>query len=55
MRDASERDLVARLGIEPAAFEEFCRRHVDAVTLFAVRRVARPDQAADLVAGPRRG
>jgi RNA polymerase sigma factor (sigma-70 family) len=50
MRDASERDLVARLGTDPAAFEEFYRRHVDAVTLFAVRRVTRPDQAADLVA-----
>jgi RNA polymerase sigma factor (sigma-70 family) len=50
MRDASERDLMARLGTDPAAFEEFYRRHVDAVTLFAVRRVALPDQAADLVA-----
>ena len=50
MRDASERELVARLGTDPAAFEEFYRRHVDAVTLFAVRRVRLPDQAADLVA-----
>ena len=50
MRDASERGLMARLGTDPAAFEEFYRRHVDAVTLFAVRRVALPDQAADLVA-----
>jgi RNA polymerase sigma factor (sigma-70 family) len=50
MRDASEQDLVARLGTDPAAFEEFYRRHVDAVTLFAVRRVGLPDQAADLVA-----
>jgi hypothetical protein len=51
MRDASERDLVARLGTDPAAFEEFYRRHVDAVTLFAVRRC--PDLGA-ASAGPRR-
>jgi DNA-directed RNA polymerase specialized sigma24 family protein len=50
MQDASERDLVARLGTDPAAFEEFYRRHVDAVTLFAVRPVGLPDQTADLVA-----
>jgi DNA-directed RNA polymerase specialized sigma24 family protein len=50
MRDASEQDLVARLGTDPAAFEEFYRRHVDAVTRLAVRRVGQPDQAADLVA-----
>jgi hypothetical protein len=33
MRDASERDLVARLGTNPAAFEEFYRRHVDRAAL----------------------
>jgi hypothetical protein len=42
MRDASEQDLVARLGTDPAAFEEFYRRHVDAVTRLAVRRVGQP-------------
>jgi RNA polymerase sigma-70 factor (ECF subfamily) len=50
MRDASDQDLVTWLGTDPAAFEEFYRRHVDAVTRLAVRRVGQPDQAADLVA-----
>ena len=58
MRGASERDLMARLGTDPAAFEEFYRRHVDAVTLFAatdhqdvvalhVPQTDRSDQVAD--------
>jgi RNA polymerase sigma factor (sigma-70 family) len=50
MPTASDGELVARLRTDPAAFEEFYRRHVDTVTLFAVRRLGLPEQAADLVA-----
>jgi RNA polymerase sigma factor (sigma-70 family) len=37
-----------RLNEDPAAFEAFYRRHVDAVMRFVVRRVSDPHLAADL-------
>ncbi|TDD11633.1 RNA polymerase sigma factor [Nonomuraea diastatica] len=39
-----------RLNEDPAAFEAFYRRHVDAVMKFVVRRVSDPHLAADLTA-----
>ncbi|WP_084965639.1 RNA polymerase sigma factor [Thermoactinospora rubra] len=39
-----------RLNEDPAAFEAFYRRHIDAVMRFVVRRVADPHLAADLTA-----
>lgn len=39
-----------RLNEDPAAFEAFYRRHVDAVTRFVARRVGDPHLAADLTA-----
>ncbi|WP_084000375.1 RNA polymerase sigma factor [Actinomadura kijaniata] len=39
-----------RLNDDPAAFEAFYRRHVDAVMRFVVRRVSDPHLAADLTA-----
>lgn len=39
-----------RLNQDPAAFEAFYRRHVDAVMRFVVRRVSDPHLAADLTA-----
>jgi DNA-directed RNA polymerase specialized sigma24 family protein len=48
--DAPDTELLATLGTDPAAFEEFYRRHVAAVTAFAVRRLDRPEDVADLVA-----
>ncbi|MGW2151741.1 RNA polymerase sigma factor [Nonomuraea bangladeshensis] len=39
-----------RLHEDPAAFEAFYRRHVDAVMRFVVRRVSDPHLAADLTA-----
>ncbi|MEV0230019.1 RNA polymerase sigma factor [Nonomuraea sp. NPDC050786] len=39
-----------RLNEDPAAFEAFYRRHVDAVMRFVVRRVSDPHLAADLTA-----
>lgn len=35
---------------DPQLFEEFCRRHVDAVTSFVARRVGAPHTVADLTA-----
>lgn len=46
-----DRDLLARLDGDPAAFEAFYRRHVDRITGFAVRRCDGPEEVADLVAG----
>jgi RNA polymerase sigma factor (sigma-70 family) len=45
-----DRDLLARLDRDPAAFEVFYRRHVDRITGFAVRRCTGPEEVADLVA-----
>jgi RNA polymerase sigma factor (sigma-70 family) len=45
-----DRELLARLHRDPAAFEAFYRRHVDRVTGFAVRRCDGPEEVADLVA-----
>ncbi|RBQ16104.1 RNA polymerase subunit sigma [Spongiactinospora rosea] len=39
-----------RLHQDPAVFEDFYRRHVDAVMRFVVRRVSDPHLAADLTA-----
>ncbi len=47
---ADDRELLARLDRDPAAFEVFYRRHVDRVTGFAVRRCDGPEEVADLVA-----
>lgn len=44
-----DRDLLARLDRDPAAFEAFYRRHVDRITGFAVRRCDGPEEVADLV------
>lgn len=41
---------LAAIATDPAAFEAFYRRHVDAVTRFLARRVADPHTVADLVA-----
>ncbi|MFI0449767.1 RNA polymerase sigma factor [Actinomadura sp. 6N118] len=41
---------LARIGHEPDAFEDFYRRHVEAVSRFVARRVADPHTAADLTA-----
>jgi RNA polymerase sigma-70 factor (ECF subfamily) len=41
---------LADIATDPAAFEAFYRRHVDAVTRFLVRRVDDPHTVADLVA-----
>lgn len=47
---AGSDDGLARVGRDPAAFEEFYRRHVDAVGRFVARRVDDPHTAADLTA-----
>ncbi|GGI08719.1 RNA polymerase sigma factor [Egicoccus halophilus] len=47
--DEDDRELLARLSTDPAAFEAFYRRHVGRVTGFAVRRCASADEVADLV------
>lgn len=47
---AGSGDGLARVGRDPAAFEEFYRRHVDAVGRFVARRVDDPHTAADLTA-----
>ena len=41
---------LSRIARDPAAFETFYRRHVAAVTRFLTRRVADPQQVADLTA-----
>lgn len=40
----------AEIATDPEAFEDFYRRHVEAVTRFLARRVADPHTVADLVA-----
>jgi RNA polymerase sigma factor (sigma-70 family) len=42
--------LVAALRTDPAALEEFYRRHVRGLTRYAARRMRDPSEAADLVA-----
>lgn len=46
----TDEQLLARAGKDPAAFEEFYRRHVGKVVGFAVRRCSRPGEVPDLVA-----
>jgi RNA polymerase sigma factor (sigma-70 family) len=46
----TDEQLLARAGNDPAAFEEFYRRHVGKVVGFAVRRCSRPDDVPDVVA-----
>ncbi|MQY03085.1 RNA polymerase sigma factor [Actinomadura macrotermitis] len=41
---------LARIGRDPAAFEEFYRRHIEAVSRFVARRTDDPHAAADLTA-----
>jgi len=42
--------LVAATAGDPDAYAEFFRRHVDAITSYAVRRCATADDVADVVA-----
>ncbi|MGH9074671.1 MAG: RNA polymerase sigma factor [Acidimicrobiales bacterium] len=44
---ASDADLLGRLGDDPSAFEQFYRRHFDAVTRFLARRCRTPEDVAD--------
>jgi RNA polymerase sigma factor (sigma-70 family) len=46
----TDEQLLAHAGKDPAAFEEFYRRHVGKVVGFAVRRCSRPGEVPDLVA-----
>lgn len=46
----TDEQLLARAGEDPAAFEEFYRRHVGKVAGFAVRRCSTPGEVPDLVA-----
>lgn len=46
----TDEQLLARVGEDTVAFEEFYRRHVDKVVRFAVRRCSRPDEVPDVVA-----
>jgi RNA polymerase sigma factor (sigma-70 family) len=48
--DPTDKDLLGRVCADPAAFELFCRRHVDLVIGFTARRVREPADVADLVA-----
>jgi RNA polymerase sigma factor (sigma-70 family) len=48
--EPTDRELVRVLGVEPAAFELFYRRHVDRVIGFAARRLRDPADVADAVA-----
>jgi RNA polymerase sigma factor (sigma-70 family) len=50
VRDPSEADDISEIGVSPAAFEAFYRRHVEAVHRFVARRVDDPHLAADLTA-----
>ena len=43
--------LVAALRTDPAALEEFYRRHVRGLTRYAARRMRDPSEAADLSLG----
>ncbi|HVM13866.1 MAG TPA: sigma-70 family RNA polymerase sigma factor [Egibacteraceae bacterium] len=51
MDGRSDQELVAQLARDADALEEFYRRHVDKVVGFASRRMATPDEVADLAAG----
>lgn len=46
----TDRDLLRSCATDAAAFEALYRRHVDAVTRFTARRVAKPADLADVVA-----
>jgi RNA polymerase sigma factor (sigma-70 family) len=46
----TDRELLAILAAEPAAFELFYRRHVDRVLGFSARRLRDPHDVADVVA-----
>jgi RNA polymerase sigma factor (sigma-70 family) len=46
----ADEDLVAALRTDPAALEEFYRRHVRGLTRYAARRMRDPSEAADLIA-----
>jgi RNA polymerase sigma-70 factor (ECF subfamily) len=48
--EPSDRELLATLRADPAAFELFYRRHVDRVIGYAARRLRKPADVADLVA-----
>ncbi|MEV5708787.1 RNA polymerase sigma factor [Actinoallomurus sp. NPDC052274] len=47
---ASDEEGIARIGHDPAAFEAFYRRHIEAIGRFVARRVDDPHTAADLTA-----
>ncbi|HEY3774805.1 MAG TPA: RNA polymerase sigma factor [Solirubrobacteraceae bacterium] len=47
--EPSDRELLATLRADPAAFELFYRRHVDRVIGYAARRLREPADVADLV------
>jgi RNA polymerase sigma factor (sigma-70 family) len=46
----SDEELLAVVGRDAEAFAEFYRRHVDRMLGFALRRLDRPEEVADLVA-----
>jgi RNA polymerase sigma factor (sigma-70 family) len=46
----ADEELVAALRTDPAALEEFYRRHVRGLTRYAARRMRDPSEAADLIA-----
>jgi RNA polymerase sigma factor (sigma-70 family) len=48
--EPTDRELLARVGTDPFAFEIFYRRHVDRVVRFAARRVRNPADVADVAA-----
>jgi RNA polymerase sigma factor (sigma-70 family) len=48
--EPTDRELMARLRSDPAAFELFYRRHFDRVVGYAARRLRNPADVADLVA-----
>ncbi len=49
VHERSDEQLLLVMAKDPAAFEEFYRRHIAKVMAFAVRRCARPEDVADLV------
>lgn len=50
LADAGDAELVRRMSRDPAALEEFYRRHVRGLTRYATHRVGDPDAAGDVVA-----
>jgi RNA polymerase sigma factor (sigma-70 family) len=46
----ADEELVAALRTDPAALEEFYRRHVRGLTRYAAQRMRDPSEAADLIA-----